>query len=42
MQEQIFVGRERQLDELKGYLEKALAGQGQVCFVTGQAGSGKT
>ncbi|MFB0537309.1 MAG: BREX system ATP-binding domain-containing protein, partial [Anaerolineae bacterium] len=42
MQEQIFVGRERQLDELKGYLEKALIGQGQVCFVTGQAGSGKT
>jgi predicted ATPase len=42
MQEQIFVGRERQLDELKGYLDKALAAQGQVCFVTGQAGSGKT
>jgi len=42
MQEQVFVGRERQLHELKGYLEKALAGQGQVCFVTGQAGSGKT
>jgi adenylate cyclase len=42
MQEQIFVGRKRQLDELKGYLDKALAAHGQVCFVTGQAGSGKT
>jgi predicted ATPase len=42
MQEQVFVGRERELEELKGYLDKTLAGQGQVCFVTGQAGSGKT
>jgi predicted ATPase len=42
MEEQLFVGRERELEELRGYLDKALAGQGQVCFVTGQAGSGKT
>jgi predicted ATPase len=42
MSEQVFVGRERELAELKGYLDKALTGQGQVCFVTGQAGSGKT
>jgi len=42
MQEQIFVDREHELQELRGYLERALAGQGQVCFVTGQAGSGKT
>jgi len=42
MQEQIFVDREHELQELRGYLERALAGQGQVCYVTGQAGSGKT
>jgi len=42
MNEQIFVGRERELAELTGYLDKALAGQGRVCFITGQAGSGKT
>ena len=42
MTESVFVGRERELEELKGYLDKGLAGQGQVCFVTGQAGSGKT
>jgi predicted ATPase len=42
MKEQVFVGRERELGELKVYLDRALAGQGQLCFVTGQAGSGKT
>jgi predicted ATPase len=42
MQEQVFVGRQRELEELNGCLEKALAGHGQVCFVTGQAGAGKT
>jgi tetratricopeptide (TPR) repeat protein len=42
MKEQAFVGRQDELAELNGYLEKALAGQGQVCFVTGGAGSGKT
>jgi predicted ATPase len=42
MQDHVFVGRERELQALHGYLDKALAGKGQVCFVTGQAGSGKT
>jgi predicted ATPase len=42
MQEQVFVGRQQELAELKGYLDEALSGKGQVCFVTGQAGSGKT
>ncbi len=38
----IFVARERELSQLDSFLEPALAGQGQVCFVTGEAGSGKT
>jgi predicted ATPase len=42
MQEHVFVGRQGELAELNGYLEKALAGHGQVCFVTGEAGAGKT
>jgi len=42
MKEQVFVGRERELKELRGCLDQALAGQGRVCFVAGQAGSGKT
>ena len=37
-----FVARERELAELQGYLDKALAGKGQVCFVAGLAGCGKT
>jgi 8-oxo-dGTP pyrophosphatase MutT (NUDIX family) len=37
-----FVGRERELAQLDGYLDVALAGQGRVVFVTGEAGSGKT
>ena len=42
MKETVFVGRERELEELKGHLDETLAGQGRVCFVAGQAGSGKT
>lgn len=42
MSEQPFVGRERELARLEGFLERAVAGQGQVCFVTGEAGGGKT
>ncbi|MBB5236193.1 ATP-binding protein [Deinococcus budaensis] len=42
MSEQPFVGRERELGQLEGFLGRALLGQGQVCFVTGEAGSGKT
>ncbi|TEU12128.1 MAG: hypothetical protein E3J21_21920 [Anaerolineales bacterium] len=37
-----FVGREHELAKLDGFLDRALAGQGRVAFVTGEAGSGKT
>jgi len=36
------LGRERALGELRGYLSKALGGQRQVVFVTGEPGIGKT
>ncbi|MGD8517518.1 MAG: AAA family ATPase [Anaerolineae bacterium] len=39
---QPFVGRQRELAELWAHWEQALAWHGRVCFVTGQAGSGKT
>jgi len=42
MQEHVFVGREPELQKLREYLDKATSAEGQVCFVTGQAGSGKT
>jgi predicted ATPase len=42
MEREAFVGRERELRQLDGLLHRALAGQGAVCFVTGEAGSGKT
>jgi DNA-binding SARP family transcriptional activator len=38
----VFVVRERELARLNGYLDAALAGQGQVAFVTGGPGRGKT
>lgn len=38
----MFVARERQLERLNGFLQRALGAQGLVCFVTGEAGSGKT
>jgi DNA-binding SARP family transcriptional activator/predicted ATPase len=38
----VFVARERELAQLDGFLNLALAGQGRVAFVTGEAGSGKT
>ncbi|NIN69149.1 MAG: AAA family ATPase, partial [Anaerolineae bacterium] len=38
----VFVARERELAQLGGLLDLALAGQGRVVFVTGEAGSGKT
>jgi predicted ATPase/DNA-binding SARP family transcriptional activator len=38
----IFVARERELGQLERFLGLALAGQGRVAFVTGDAGSGKT
>ena len=42
MIEQMFVARERELEQLDEFLDKTLAGQGQVCFMTGEAGAGKT
>jgi len=40
--DQVFVARERELAQLNGFLDRALAGQGTVCFVTGEAGTGKS
>jgi len=42
LEQRVFVGRERQLSRLDRFLEGALAGKGGVCFITGEAGSGKT
>lgn len=42
MGEQRFVGRAQELEKLHHHLASVLAGKGCVCFVTGQAGSGKT
>ena len=38
----LFVARERELAQLSGWLESALAGQGRVGFIVGEPGSGKT
>ena len=38
----VFVARERELARLDGFLQRALAGQGRVVFVTGGPGRGKT
>ena len=38
----VFVARQRQLERLNGFMDKALAGEGQVAFVTGGPGRGKT
>ena len=40
--ETLFVAREAELAQLGSYLDLALTGQGQVVFVTGEAGRGKT
>jgi DNA-binding SARP family transcriptional activator/tetratricopeptide (TPR) repeat protein len=37
-----FVAREHELERLQGFLAQSLAGHGQVVFVSGEAGSGKT
>jgi len=42
MADQVFVGREQELAQLGQFLDLSLDSQGQVCFVTGEAGSGKT
>lgn len=38
----VFVARQVELAQLDGFLDRALAGQGQVVFVIGDAGQGKT
>jgi DNA-binding SARP family transcriptional activator/predicted ATPase len=38
----LFVAREGELAQLDGFLDLALADQGRVAFVSGEAGSGKT
>ena len=40
--DQIFIAREEQLKQLGDCLAQAVGGQGRVCFVSGEAGSGKT
>jgi predicted ATPase len=40
--EATFVSREKELAKLGGFLAAALEGRGRVCFVTGEAGFGKT
>jgi tetratricopeptide (TPR) repeat protein len=42
MEQQLFVGREAELAELRTHLDTMLVGQGGIVFVAGQAGSGKT
>jgi tetratricopeptide (TPR) repeat protein len=37
-----FVAREREIQHLRDVLGRSLAGKGQICFVTGEAGAGKT
>jgi tetratricopeptide (TPR) repeat protein len=40
--EPVFVSRDHELTRLQELCTRALAGRGQVCFVTGEAGFGKT
>jgi hypothetical protein len=40
--QQAFVSREHELSRLDNLLSQAMSGNGQVCFVTGEAGVGKT
>jgi len=42
MADPVFIGRERELAQLQGFLQRSLAGEGQVAFVAGDAGRGKT
>ena len=37
-----FVGRERELARLDGFLQQALGGKPQICLITGEAGAGKS
>ncbi len=38
----IFVGREKELDEMRGYLEETLSGHGRTAMLVGEPGIGKT
>jgi len=38
----VFVARETELEELTAFLDRSVSGGGQVVFITGEAGSGKT
>ncbi len=38
----VFIGREQELSRLDGFLKNTFTGRGQVVFVTGEAGRGKT
>lgn len=38
----LFVARERELSRLQSHLHEAVAGEGHVIFITGEAGQGKT
>ncbi len=40
--QQVFVSRDEELERLDNLLGQAIEGQGQVCFITGEAGLGKT
>jgi tetratricopeptide (TPR) repeat protein len=42
VQKFVFVAREGELAKLNRCLDKALSGTGQVCLISGQAGTGKT
>ncbi len=42
MQPSVFVAREEELRQLHRVLDQVMDGQGRVCFVTGQAGGGKS
>jgi predicted ATPase len=37
-----FVAREAELQQLDGFLHQALAGEPQLCFIAGEAGTGKS
>ncbi|MSP14483.1 MAG: ATP-binding cassette domain-containing protein, partial [Chloroflexi bacterium] len=41
-QTNVFVGRSREMDVLQRFLEATLQGKGQVAFVTGEPGAGKS
>ncbi|MCB0253236.1 MAG: ATP-binding protein, partial [Anaerolineae bacterium] len=42
MSDTVFVGRKAELARLTAHLDKALAGKGQIVFISGEAGSGKS